>query len=170
MALRRSADSPVPCESPLRSFIQELERAYSFFNWRFLGNALPAKVVISVGKTKPRVAGWFSASFESNPKKSSMPHICISITAMTSPMQLCHVLLHEMAHLRNCVLGIKDVRRAHYHNRHFRDSALLFGLDCGWRKSSDCRRTRLNARGEAAVYSLGPDFSMIGLKQLEREK
>ena len=74
-----------------------------------------------------------------------------------------------MAHLRNCVLGIKDVGRAQYHNRHFRDSALLFGLDCGWHRSSDYKRTLVNARGEAAVYSLAPDFSMMGLKRLERK-
>src|ERR1019366_3428229 len=101
----------------------------------FMGNALPAKVVVSVGQTKRCVASWFSASFNWKRKKTSMPHLCISIRATTSAMQLCHVPLHEMAHLRNCVLAIKDVGRAKYQNRHFRDSALVFGLDCGFHRS-----------------------------------
>jgi hypothetical protein len=122
LTLAPGSDSPTPCESPLRSFIQELERSYSFFNWRFMGNALPSKVVISVGETEQGFAGWFRHAFERKRKETSLPHFGVSINTTTSVLELCHVLLHEMAHLRNYILGIKDVGRAQYHNRHFRDS------------------------------------------------
>jgi len=171
VALRRGADGPRLCESPMGLLIKELERAYSFFNWHFMGNALPVRIIVSCGETDSCVAGWFNGRFDAKGKEnSSIPHICISLHALTSTMEVCHTLLHEMAHLRNYVVGIKDCGRAQYHNRHFRDSALLFGVASARNSITGYASTHLDKRGEAAVFALDPDLSMIGLERLKRKE
>ena len=127
--IRRGSEGPKPCASPMSKLTKELERAYSFFNWHFMGNALPLDVIIECSAKDSDVRGRFRADVE--PKTNSKALILrvnISPHSPPSAMEICHTVLHEMVHLRNHVIGLRDCARAQYHNRHFRDSAQLFGL------------------------------------------
>ena len=146
--------NPVPVRSPVKDIVAELERAFSFFNAYFFGNELPPKTTITV-EQHLRSLGCFSATGD---------HKAIAVSA-TSLGQGCEptlaVLLHEMVHLRNHLVRLPDVYRK-YHNRHYRDSAMLAGLECGQRDPiHGYMRTHLSKRGLKAVRKFRPKRSLF---------
>ena len=66
-------------------------------------------------------------------------------------------LLHEMVHLRNFAVGLNDCSRSQYHNRHFRDAAILAGPDClCWTRSRGYGHTQLGDRSRTGVETFQP--------------
>jgi hypothetical protein len=73
------------------------------------------------------------------------------------------MLLHEMVYVRNHCLGLADCDdRSQYHNRYFRDMAVLVGLAC------DERHPRfgyafagLNDQGHEGIAKLVPDADVF---------
>ena len=109
--------------SPVKAILQELERAYAFFNARLFDNVLPLDVIITI-----EPSGTFLGQCRTD--KAGRHWIAISTGAVASGTEeTLHTILHEMVHLRNRRLGIPDCHRG-YHNRHFRDAAALVGLGC----------------------------------------
>lgn len=146
--LRPQFAKPTKLKSPVRSIITELERAFSLFNARFFGNALPSNVVITL-EGSMRSEGSYRT-------RGGAHHVAISTRALNRGAEMIlGVLLHEMVHMRNHVFHLPDVRRG-YHNRHFRDTAMLAGLECsGYNTSRGYAQTRLDARGLRAVAAFG---------------
>lgn len=141
-------------DSPVRAVVEELERAFRFFNDRFFAAALPAGVVITL-EDRPRSArlGYFCG------RRWATRHlIVVTTTALAGGKEaVLGTLLHEMVHLRNHAAGLTDCSRSQYHNRHFRDAAILAGLDClGPTKGHGYGRTRLGDRARAAVEAFQP--------------
>ena len=65
-------------------------------------------------------------------------------------------LLHEMVHLYNLQVGVKDTsRNGYYHNKAFYDAAVAHGLECIKEGSYGYCRTKLNDEAERFVRSLG---------------
>ena len=146
--------NPVPVRSPVKGIVAELERAFSFFNAYFFGNELPPQTTITVEQYL-RPLGCFSATGDHNA-------IAISATALGQGCETTlAVLVHEMVHLRNHLVRLPDVHRK-YHNRHFRDSAMLAGLE-GERRDPihGYMRTHLSERGLKAVRKFRPNRSLF---------
>lgn len=137
--------------------LNELYRAFDFFNETFADGKLP-KVVITVQESgRKNALGWFA-------HKSWIDNICndhaceINLSAeyigTDANSTLC-TLLHEMAHLYNASHGVKDCSSGQYHNKHFKIAAEKFGLVV----------TRIGNRGYAQT-DLG-EPALDAIKQLD---
>lgn len=163
MSIRNRAGSGLqPVHSSVVPVIQELERAYSFFNHRFFDNGLPVDILIVLGNGNVfsgRFLGHFAA------RRGGVARQCsYSIGVNFQPFDegsahVCAVLLHEMVHLCNHCLGLVDTcpSRRCYHNMVFRDTALRAGLVCEGRdKKFGYMQTRLSEAGEEVVRDFNP--------------
>jgi hypothetical protein len=137
--------------SPVRNVLSELERAYCFFNARFFGGTLPSNLVITLEDKRPR--GYFCADRWLAARGQVCHHLMVSLAAVgQGKEEALAVLLHEMVHCRNHCVGVVDCAPGQYHNRHFRDTALLAGLECLDRDHwYGYAVTTLGARGRRAV-------------------
>lgn len=137
----------------------ELNRAYCYFNRRFMGGQLPFSTIITIeGLTTVRMRGYFSQKLWRKDAETTH-HIGLLPGALNGGSDSAMaVLLHEMAHLRNAHAGIQDTDpRTQYHNQDFRDSARLFGLLCDRRdKQFGYASTALGTRAKAAICELAP--------------
>jgi hypothetical protein len=143
--------------------VGELERAYLFFNDRFFGGGLPAAIALSVEHGRSKCLGSFCARLWHHGPRD-LEHIAIHVASLGQGAgPALEVLLHEMVHCRNGLAGIPDCHpENHYHNRHFRDAAVLAGLDCSQRDSRlGYTQTRLNEEGQRAVAELRPDVTVF---------
>ncbi len=147
-------------QSPVTPILAELERAYSFFNARLFGGLLPWKVAICLDTSvASRCLGYFSGS-RWHQGGTTLHQISLSTAAIGRGAEFAlEFLLHEMVHLWNHLLKLKDVSGGNqYHNQHFRDAALLFGLECPrFNNQRGYSATRLSARGTAMVREFRPD-------------
>jgi hypothetical protein len=144
---------------PAGDIVAELERAYRFFNGRFYGGTLPAQVAILLGPALRSRGGYFCARmWHRGDLEAGQIVICTSVLT-GRPEPALETLLHEMVHLRNHQVGLGDCdTRNHYHNRHFRDVAVLFGLRCLERQANrGYGYTELDERGREAIRVLKPD-------------
>ena len=168
MELRRSSQPNPSCpaprqaaDPPVSGILNELERAYRFFNAYFFGDSLPSGIAITLQVSKPhgRELGTFCGQ-EWRSESQILDQICIFTSALGSgPELVLGVLLHEMVHQRNSRLGLVDCTdRGRYHNRTFRDTARLAGLDCPPTADKHCgyQATCPGARSLAAISQLRP--------------
>lgn len=132
--------------------LSQLERGHTYLNGHFFGGVLP-KPAITVERTGgDSVAGWFRAGgWTVGPQV--LDQIAVSRSEVADGLQAAlAVLLHEMVHQWNGQKDILDVSRHQYHNRHFRDSAWLAGLEChSYNSYSGYGHTLLSDRGRRAV-------------------
>jgi transposase len=143
---------------PVRAVLAELERAYEFFNEYFFGGTLPQEVAIALERqTSRRCRGYFCARLWRQ-GAHRLGHIALSTSALGSAEAGLSVLLHEMVHLRNDQVGVSDCAPgSQYHNRHFRDVAVLAGLQCAARDARfGYAETHLSERGRQAITLLHP--------------
>lgn len=153
-----------PQGSPIQLLIAEFERAYDFFNARFLGGTLRRDVVIAVEGPHRRHVGYFSAS-QWRKGDIVLGHLAICTNALGQGADAAlAVLLHEMVHQRNHQVGLDDCdTRTQYHNSHFRDVATVFGLECAKRSPRvGYAMTTLAPRAVEAIRDFHPDESLFG--------
>ena len=144
--------------SRIRRIIGELERAYAYFNEKLFRGSLPNETLITF-EAHCRLLGEF------RPKPHG-PWIAIMDKALALGTEgALQVLIHEMVHLWNWQAGVSDVGRAQYHNRYFRDAALLAGLVCSI-GSKGYAYTSLGPPALAVVREL--DCSVLSLSPLPR--
>jgi len=149
-------------ESPAQRsqlLLGELYRAFDFFNDRFMENDLP-KVVITIQEAGRRNAlGWFGKSFWSDRVcGDGVSEINFSAEFMyRSPEAILETLLHEMAHLKNAVDGVRDCTSGQYHNKHFKNTAEKFGLTVERGGNKGYAFTSLDEEGLKAVSDFNPD-------------
>jgi|JI10StandDraft_1071094.scaffolds.fasta_scaffold388727_2 hypothetical protein len=158
---------PLLAANPVVPLINELQRAYAFFNHRFMGRSLPDNLAITVeGVQTNRSArrGYLSGS----PWHDELHHIALLPSRLGNSTDAMATLLHEMAHLRNQALGIEDTNpNTQYHTLDFCATAELLGLICGPRNASrGFALTRLGPRALEAIAQLQPSedvFTRNGL-------
>lgn len=150
--------------------MEELYRAFDFFNKRFAEGRLP-KVIITVQESGRKNAyGWFGNKFWSDGVcNNGVSEINLSAEYMgRDPLAILETLLHEMAHLFNAQHDIRDVTSGQYHNKHFKSAAIKFGLHVSRMSNRGYAQTELNADGESAIKELKPNTEV--LSSLRRKK
>ncbi len=151
-------------QDPIDAALAEIRRAYGYFNQRFMGGELPSRVVFSIEKStvkkSRKVLGYFSSHQwqQALPNGESFHHIAFMTSCLSGSHRVMEVLLHEMTHLRNWMLGIDDTdTRTQYHTQDFRDVAQLFGLKCSQRDvSHGYANTSLDERAICEIEALKP--------------
>lgn len=167
MQLRRPAASPARSRlrrrrgqlQPVQEVLQELERAYVYFNRRFFADTLTSDIALAIERPAIACGGYF-CSRHWRRGDELMGHITIATAVLgKGAAPVLAVLLHEMVHLRNDQYDIADCDpKSQYHNRHFRDVALLAGLECAARHPKrGYGKTMLGPRAVAAIHALRPD-------------
>lgn len=143
--------------SPLIAAIMELERAYHYFNARFLGGELPSTTKIAIeAPPKVKFRGYFAKNHWRSIERLDH-HIALLPASLDSSDDAMQTLHHEMVHLRNAMCGVEDTdTRSQYHTIDFRDSAWLLGLDCTKAGSKGFAATSLGTRAREAIKTLQP--------------
>ncbi len=110
----------------------ELQRAYRFFNGSLFGGSLPEEIAITVlrGSGPRRSLGYFCGRSWRWGQEDPVDLIAVSgLAILLGPDAALETLVHEMVHLRNNCVGLVDCTNCGiYHNRHFRNAAVLAGL------------------------------------------
>ena len=149
-------------ESPAersQQLIKELYRAFDFFNNKLADGKLP-KVVITIQEAgRKNALGWFGKGYWSDKIcKDGVSEINLSAEWMSrSPEAILETLLHEMAHLKNAVNGIRDCTSGQYHNKHFKRAAEEFGLEVERGGNKGYAFTSLGELGEKTVKEFKPN-------------
>lgn len=153
---------------PTHALTLELQRAYDWFNRRFLAGKLPKMVCITIDTRSKGVFGYtyFSKVWLTGESGNTF-HIAVTDKVIEcGTIQVLSTLLHEMAHVYNSSLGIDDTDgRTQYHTQDFRDVALILGLETEKRHiTKGYSRTHLANRGLSAIEKLKPVESVYGLR------
>jgi hypothetical protein len=152
-------------ESPVLPAITELQRAYSFFNLELFDNALPSMVIITIEhiRRSRRLHGYFSPL-------DRYGHISVTFRCIEAgPMEVLHTLIHEMVHFRNHVVGLPDVYNR-YHNRHFRDTAVLAGLRCDLVPNHGYGVTKLGPKAQSVIKAFEPNTDVFRWPMLRNSR
>lgn len=161
-------------KSPARrsqELLDELYRAFDFFNDKFAEGKLP-KVVITIQESgRKNALGWFGNGFWSDSiTGNGVPEINLSAEYLArGPSGLLETLLHEMAHLYNAVVEeIRDCSSGQYHNKHFKRAAELFGLTVKRTHNKGWAYTQLGEEAEKAIKEFNPNREVY--KSLRRKR
>ena len=152
--------------------LEELYRAFDFFNEYFTDNKLP-KVVITIQESGRRNAyGWFGQGFWSDKTcKNGVGEINLSAEYMgRKPEGILETLLHEMAHLQNAVNGVRDCTSGQYHNKHFKKAAEGFGLTVERGGNKGYAYTALGEEADKAIKKLKPNNAALSSLARKRVK
>jgi hypothetical protein len=160
LAALRTAASPrprPPVYRPVSVTLAALENAYGYLAGQLFPDLPPVAVTISIGCQKGGRLGFFLPDcFRA--ADLVVHNITIAVQALRGKAAALGTLIHEMVHLLNYTRQLKDVSRHHYHNKVFRDAALVSGLDC---PAHDSRRgyqhTVLNGHGRRVVEAFEVD-------------
>lgn len=147
--------------NPVSDLLGELQRAYDYFNQVFFGGILPPEVAITVlrGHGRGDPLGYYCGRAWHWGRNTPTDLIAVSVLAVErGPDAALGTLLHEMVHYRNDHFGLVDcTNHGFYHNRHFRDSAVLAGLLCAERHTTlGYGVTGLGDRARWAIERLHP--------------
>lgn len=105
----------------------ELYRAFDFFNVHYKSELTRPVITINTAGTR-KAMGWFCKDIWMQDEKPVCEiNICGEALAK-GIMQTMGTLLHEMAHFKNHILGVKDNNDQQRHNMLFREQAENFGL------------------------------------------
>ncbi len=143
-----------PLGSPVAPTVVWLERAYRHLNGTLFGGGLPPAVLITL-EDRPICgrAAYFCARRWHSDSGGTVHHIMMSTGVWAAgAASILAALLHEAVHARCHQLGLPDTSARQYHNRHFRDTALVSGLSCGCRHPQfGYARTEPDDRGREAI-------------------
>lgn len=144
------------------TLLQTLYSAFDHFNRTFCSTDPLPTPVINLGPAGKRpYYGWFRANSwtvkTKQPDGSAplVPEINISPEYLDrSPEAVFETLLHEMTHLKNWVLSIKDCNASQYHNKKFKEQAENFGLSVEKMRNRGWAKTSLAQEGIRAITAL----------------
>ena len=152
--------------------IEELYRAFDYFNTKFADNQLP-KVIITIQEAGRKNAyGWFGKSFWSDGVcEQGVSEINLSAEWMNRSVDgILETLLHEMAHLYNAINGVRDCTSGQYHNKHFKTAAERFGLTVKRSGNKGYAYTQLDEPAATAIKEFEPnEQALTGLKRKRRQ-
>lgn len=147
----------------LRLVLDELHRAFDYFNEEFVDGVLP-KVIITIQESgRKNALGWYGKGFWSDKAcGGSACEINISAEHMNrSADSILETLLHEMAHLYNSIKKIRDVSSGQYHNKKFKTAAELFGLDVEKGGTRGWSWTTLGSGAKNAIVKFKPNVDIL---------
>ena len=150
--------------------LEEIYRAYDFFNNYFYQGELNRPVIMISSKGGRSAYGWFGARFWKEGDQE-FSEINLSAEHMSrSCDEILETLLHEMAHLKNAQNEIHDCSDNQYHNKNFKIAAEFFGLEVERRKGYGWATTKLGGKARQAIEGLNPDKELYGLYKMEAPK
>lgn len=138
--------------SGINEIITNINHMYQTFN-KDLDAQLPEDVVFSLipNRGKSKYLGWFAQSrWISNTE--TIHEINIAPDFLNRPVsEIAETLIHEMAHLKNNVLKIKDCTPTQYHNKAFKKQAEAFGLKVEKMKNKGYALTSVGDRAKEII-------------------
>jgi len=151
--------------------INELQRSYNFFIDYFkLDKALFANTIITIQSSGRRnAAGWLSKGKWVNDANESKHEITLASDYLNRDINsILETLLHEIAHLKNAVVGIEDCTVSGYHNKHFKDSAEGLGLVVSKLEvgNKGYNITSLGTEANKAIKILNPDSNVYSFNSI----
>ena len=152
---------------PATDLVLELQRAYRFFNEVLFGNVLPEglAIIIQLGRPRDRRLGLYCGRSWQWGVEGPADTIAIASHAIAGgPDVALETLIHEMVHHRNDRCGLGDCSNGGiYHNRYFRDAAILAGLCCpaACDKNYGYGFTSLGKRARWAIARLKPNAMLF---------
>ena len=107
-----------------------LMNAFNSINEHFFGNTLEKVIITLKEGAKKNAYGWIETVKNWQQGNTERHEINISADYLDRPINdIIATLMHEMCHLYNIELGIKDTSRANiYHNKKFKEAAETHGL------------------------------------------
>ncbi len=152
----RFTDSPAKRN---QSLVNELYRAFDFFNEAFAENKLPKCIITIQNKGQRQACGWFSyGMWSDNITDKGVPEINISAEyGAAGTTSILETLLHEMAHYWNAFHNIDDCSSNQYHNKKFKSAAERFGLKVTKMGYRGWAWTSLEQPAKDAIKELAPD-------------
>ena len=166
------AKAPV-MQYSLQPAIQELERAYQFFNQELFGAGLDLNVIITIqSRGRKNALGWHWAGKWKNGDKTALAEINLSAENLktSDPYE---ILIHEMAHHLNHQRGIQDVSRGQYHNKHFKTAAESAGLEVKRVGNVGYGITELGELAKEKILQFKPQkevFAILRIQEIARQK
>lgn len=113
--------------------IEELHRAFNLFNKELFNGVLPEPAILVQSRGNKKLClGWCTVNKVwkneiTQEEKYEINLVAEGLNRGIYPVMA--TLLHEMVHLHNLVMGIKDTSRGNtYHNMKFKQTAEQFGL------------------------------------------
>ena len=143
--------------------LQEINRAFDFFNERFAKGELKRPIITVSPSGAKRAYGWFGPQFW---KQGDREVHEINLSAEhfeRTPEDVLETLLHEMAHLKNAQNKIVDYTVTQYHNKHFKIAAESFGLKVDKMRNRGFALTSLTEEGKKAIEELNPKKDLFNI-------
>ena len=140
--------------SGINETIAHIDSMYQFFN-KELDAQLPEKVVFTLipNRGRSRYLGWFFGN-RWKQGEETIHEINIAPDFLDRKVdEIAETLIHEITHLKNNVLNIKDCNHQQYHNRAFKKQAEEFGLKVERMKNRGYALTSLDEKAKAIVES-----------------
>jgi len=143
-------------EHSLLAPIQELERAYKFFNQRLFSEKLDEKIILTI-QTRGRrtnALAWYWQQRWNADEIETIAELNFSAETIRehNPYES---LIHEMVHHYCALRGIQDCsRNGNYHNKRFKEAAELAGLICEKDDRIGWAFTSLGTLAEQAIKDL----------------
>jgi len=110
----------------------ELDRLFDIFNEKLFENKLEKPIIIIQSTGKKPIYGYCSLERRWSSKDSEQECYELGISAENLARDkegICGTLIHEMVHLMNVGLGVKDTASNYvYHNKRFKEAAEAVGL------------------------------------------
>ena len=124
--------------------IQQYSAAFKFFNEKLFNNELKMPMITIQTQGRRNCYGWFWPKRWTN---NGEPQDEINMAAENinrSKADQCETLVHEMVHLYNSQLGLKDCNAVQYHNKHFKTAAENAKLIVEKTPGKGCAKTKLS--------------------------
>ena len=154
--------------------VNELQRSFEFFVDHFnLDKSKYTNVLITLMASGRRQAyGWHGAGFWEDTGHVKRTEINLSAEYLNRPAEeILGTLLHEMAHLKNSVEGIKDCDPSNqYHNKKFKTSAEFFGLEVSKLGSRGWAKTELGKKAQDAIKALKPNVEVYSVTRISAKR
>lgn len=173
-------------EATIRPMIAQLENLYTALNVKLYGGALPQVVItIQSDTTSCGAYGWATVNKAwykdvdfSNGKPENLDgatgyreiNLCAEHMARGFKA-VAETLIHEMVHIYNGEIGVKDTsRHGTYHNDKYREAAEAHGLVCTKDAKYGYSQTALNADMEKYIDSISGQFHFARIPKPKKQK
>lgn len=145
--------------------IEELYRAFDFFNNKFANNTLPKPIILIQSGGKQNACGWFAPNRWST-NGQQIHELTIHQESFVCIDEIFDTLLHEMAHIYNFVTNdnkVVDCTDQQRHNKIFKKAAELFGLSVTQSKRLGFAHTELDTLAQDAISEFCPNQEIFEL-------